>query len=234
MDQQSETNAPSAPHQVIYIAQAPKEKVDIKAAYNIKAATALGIVHIVCGFIALGSDIAGMVTDNFAFATGIWTSIFFFVSGGLAIGGARSGSKCLVVATLVMSIISAVSAGILLIMSAISLKIFGYRYWYEGSPVSYALLIAMGVLMLAIAIASASLTCYPLCCQSTKQGAVHYNPNQVPASVLVNADQMAALSLPPLQNLHTHSSTSVKLLSDSADPPTYQDVAGVGSTYQKF
>jgi len=232
MDQQSETNAPSAPHQVIYIAQAPKEKVDIKAAYNIKAATALGIVHIVCGFIALGSDIAGMVTDNFAFATGIWTSIFFFVSGGLAIGGARSGSKCLVVATMVMSIISAVSAGILLIMSAISLQIFGYRYRYEASPVTYALLISMGVVMLAIAIASASLTCYG--CGSTKQGTVHYNPNQVPASVLVNADQMAALSLPPLQNLHTHSSTSVKLLSDSADPPTYQDVAGVGSTYQKF
>jgi len=237
MDQQTETNAASSPHQVIYIVQAPKEKVDIKAAYNIKAATALGIVHIVCGFIALGSDIAGMVTDNFAFATGIWTSIFFFVSGGLAIGGARSGSKCLVVATLVMSIISAVSAGILLIMSAISLQIFGYhyRYRYEASPVSYALLIAMGVVMLAIAIASASLTCYPLCCRSTKQGTVHYNPNQVPASVLVNADQMAALSLPPLQNLHTHSSTSVKLLSDSADPQTYQDVAGgVGSTYQKF
>jgi len=234
MDQQTETNAASSPHQVIYIVQAPKEKVDIKAAYNIKAATALGIVHIVCGFIALGSDIAGMVTDNFAFATGIWTSIFFFVSGGLAIGGARSGSKCLVVATLVMSIISAVSAGILLIMASISLQIFGYRYRYEASPVSYALLIAMGVVMLAIAIASASLTCYPLCCRSTKQGTVHYNPNQVPASVLVNADQMAALSLPPLQNLQTHSSTSVKLLSDLADPPTYQDVAGVGSNYQKF
>jgi len=235
MDQQTETIAASSPHQVIYIVQAPKEKVDMKAAYNIKAATALGIVHIVCGFIALGSDIAGMVTSNFAFATGIWTSIFFFVSGGLAIGGARSGSKCLVVATLVMSIISAVSAGILLIMAAISLQIFGYhyRYRYEASPVSYALLIAMGVVMLAIAIASASLTCYPLCCQSTKQGAVHYNPNQVPAMAGASV-QMAALSLPPLQNLQTHSSTSVKLLSDSADPPTYQDVAGVGSNYQKF
>merc|ERR1711974_217532 len=104
------------------------------------AATALGIIHIVCGFIALGSDIAGMVTDNFSFATGIWTSILFFVSGGLAIGGARSGNKCLVVATMVMSIISAVSAGILLIMSAISLQIFGYHYQYRygTSPVSYA------------------------------------------------------------------------------------------------
>merc|ERR1712212_387277 len=83
----------------------------------------------------------------------------------------------------VMAIISAVSAGILLIMSAISLQIFGYHYRYH-SPVSYALLIAMGVTMLVIAIASASLTCYPLCCRSTKQGTVHYNPNQVPTSIL--------------------------------------------------
>jgi len=236
MDQHSETNAPNAPHQVIYIIQAPKEKVDIKDAYNIKAATALGIIHIICGFIALGSDIAGMVTSNFTFATGIWTSILFFVSGGLAIGGARSGNKCLVVATMVMSIISAISAGILLIMSAIWLEIFGheYRYRYGTSPVSYVLLIAMGVTMLVIAIASASLTCYPLCCRSTKQGAVHYKPNQVPTSVLVNANQMAALNLPPLQDLQAHPSTSVQLLSDSAEPPTYQDVAGVGSNYQKF
>merc|ERR1719278_1659681 len=185
MDQQSETNAPQ---QVIYIIQAPKEKVNIKDAYNIKAATALGIIHIICGFIALASDIAGMVTSHGAFATGIWTSILFFVSGGLAIGGARSGNKCLVVATMVMSIISAISAGILLIMSAISLEIFGH----------------------------------------------HYQPNQVPTSVLVNANQMAALNLPPLQDLQAHPSTSVQLLSDSAEPPTYQDVAGVGSNYQKF
>merc|ERR1712045_828557 len=183
MDQQSGTNAPTAPHQVIYIIQAPKEKVNIKDAYNIKAATALGVIHIICGFIALGSDIAGMVTSHGAFATGIWTSILFFISGGLAIGGARSGNKCLVVATMVMAIISAVSAGILLIMSSISLSVFNsysyrYRDYYGLSHVSDGLLIAMGATMLIVAIASASLTCYPLCCRSTNQAAVHYRPNQ--------------------------------------------------------
>merc|ERR1711971_1049521 len=95
MEQQSEPT--NAPHQVIYIIQAPKEKVDIKDAYNLKAATVLGVIHIVCGFIALGSDIAGMVNgDVTAAATGIWTSVFFFVSGGLAIGGARSGRQAAV------------------------------------------------------------------------------------------------------------------------------------------
>jgi len=234
MEQQSEPT--NAPHQVIYIIQAPKEKVDIKEAYNLKVATVLGVIHIVCGFIALGSDIAGMVNgDVTAAATGIWTSVFFFVSGGLAICGARSGNKCLVVATMVMAIISAISAGILLIMAAISLHFIGYyRYRGELAPVSYVLLIAMGATMLIIAIASASLTCHPLCCRSTKQAAVHYNPNQVAASVVVKADQLAALNLPTVQDLQEHPSTSIQLLSDSAEPPAYQDVAGVGSNYQKF
>merc|ERR1712088_549103 len=134
--------------------------------------------------------ISGMVHGNMTLATGIWTSVFFFISGGLAIGGARSSNKCLVVATMVMAIISAVSAGILLIMSSISLSVFGqysygYRNHYEFSKVPYGLLIAMGATMLIVAIASASLTCYPLCCRSTKQGAVHYRPNQVTTSILV-------------------------------------------------
>merc|ERR1712062_412539 len=85
---------PSTPHQDIYIVQ---------------AATVLGIIHIVFGLISLGIEITNLVVDgNGNVATGIWTSVFFFISGGLAIGGARSGNKCLVVATLVMAIISAV------------------------------------------------------------------------------------------------------------------------------
>merc|ERR1712212_1273445 len=204
--------------------QAPKEKVNIKDVYNVKAATVLGVIHIVCGFIALGSDIAGLVNgDVTAAATGIWTSVLFFVSGGLAIGGARSGNKCLVVATMVMAIISAVSAAILLIMSAIQLGIGsryrGGRYMDGMTPVFFGLLIAMGASMLIVAIASASLTCYPLCCRSTKQGTVHYNPNQVqqqePASVLVNANQIAAFNLPAVKDMQANSSTSVQLLSDS-------------------
>merc|ERR1712228_866127 len=216
---------PSAPHQVIYIVQAAKEKVNIKDAYNVKAATVLGIIHIIFGLISLGIEITNLVVDgNGNVATGIWTSVFFFISGGLAIGGARSGNKCLVVATLVMAIISAVSAGILLILSSI-LLVSSYRYSVMTS-LAFGLLIGTGATMLIIAIASASLTCKPLCCGSSNQGTVHYNPN------LVN--QVAALNLTTLQDPQAHPSTSVQLLPNSSAPPAYQDVAGVGSNYQKF
>merc|ERR1712076_85831 len=216
---------PSAPHQVIYIVQAAKEKVNIKDAYNVKAATVLGIIHIIFGLISLGIEITNLVVDgNGNVATGIWTSVFFFISGGLAIGGARSGNKCLVVATLVMAIISAVSAGILLILSSI-LLVSSYRYSVMTS-LAFGLLIGTGATMLIIAIASASLTCKPLCCGSSNQGTVHYNPN------LVN--QVAALNITTLQGPQAHPSTSVQLLPNSSAPPAYQDVAGIGSNYQKF
>ena len=198
MKQQNEPSVPPSP-EVIYFIQAPKEKVNLKDAYNSKAATALGVVHIVCGLIALGADITGMVNGDLPLATGtgIWTSVFFFVSGAVGIGGAQSGNKFLVMATLETAIINAVFAGILLIMSAISLvqfqelTSFNYRYMDERSPLMSEVqlsarktwvLIAMSATMLVTAIVSASLACSPLCCRSTRQATFHYNPKQVHAT----------------------------------------------------
>ena len=81
---------PNAPNQVVFIIQAPKEKMNLKDVYNIKAAKALGIIHIICGFITLVAEIGSLMSgDYFTVGNGIWTSVIFFVSGGLAIGGAR-------------------------------------------------------------------------------------------------------------------------------------------------
>merc|ERR1711872_616217 len=197
-------NEPSPPQQVAYAVQAPTTNVRddnqaIKENYSVKAATVLGVVHIMCGIIAFSCEIDVLVwtigrIPPGTLGTGIWSSVFFFISGGLAIGGAQSGKKCLVVATLIMAIISAVSAGILLIMSAIFLPIHDYYSDYDNYPTgsynyynyynvkntvpSMSLLIAMGVTMLIVAIISAALTCKPLCCRSDDQRAVHSQPNQ--------------------------------------------------------
>ena len=136
-------NWPNARHQVIYMGEEPKEKVNIRDAYNVKAATVLGVIHTVCGVIALGSEI---VWGN---AGQIWISVLFFVSGGVSFGGARCGNKSLVVASMAMAIISALAAGILTIVSAIHLTYVSIR------------LVVMGAMMLGITIASASLTSYP-------------------------------------------------------------------------
>ena len=74
---------------------------------------------------------------------------------------------------MVMSIISAVCAGGLLIASSISWDIntYGpYSYYSRGvSATDYMLLILMGLTTLIAAIISASLTCKPLCCRPVKQ-----------------------------------------------------------------
>ena len=128
--------------QVVYI-EPPTLTQNIEAAYNKKRATGLGFLHIFCGVVVLIADISLTVrhTKFFSmgrifgshFFTGIWTSVFFLVSGGLAVGGGRSGNKYLVVATLVSSIISAVTAGFLLIHSSVALDNTNYDFETYGS-----------------------------------------------------------------------------------------------------
>ena len=148
---EEQQNEPKGLQQVIDSIEAHKEeRENIKDAYNVKAAKALGIIHIICGFIALVTETAGLVSGFFV-GTGIWTSVFFFVSGGLAIRGARNGNKFLVVATMVMAIISAICGGILLVKSAIFLSI-SYSYGRRPTHELYGanslwLLILMGATM---------------------------------------------------------------------------------------
>ena len=120
--------------------------------------------------------------------------MFFIITGGLVIVGARSGNKCLVVATLVMAILSAIMACTLLSLAGISMSMT-----YIGSEgfITSTIEMVIGGVMLIVGITSASLTCRPLCCSqsSGQQGLVYYAPNQV---------ELASLNLPHLPTLPTH------------------------------
>ena len=123
-----EQSVPNAAHQAINVAEAPNEKANVKDGCYTIAATVFGVLQIICGVITIifESDYMNIISSNISYesysmpsslGTGIWTSVLFFISGGLAIGGAHTGNKCLVVATMVMSIISAVAAMFLIILS---------------------------------------------------------------------------------------------------------------------
>jgi len=208
---------PAAPQpQVIYIVQStPRQSV--RESYAARTAAVLGGLLVLGGLAVLIADIVGIVHGSAPIATGIWTSVFFIVSGGLAIGGARSGNKCLVVATLVMTVISAVSAGILLILASIQIGGEAYQcgYRYDGYGNSYSctstavfgLQIGVSLALLVAAIVLASLTCRPLCCRpATAPGCVQYTPAPAPAPALASQDL----------------------------PPAYHTVEGEGSKYHKF
>eukprot|EP00092_Neocalanus_flemingeri_P058909 GFUD01070305.1.p1 GENE.GFUD01070305.1~~GFUD01070305.1.p1 ORF type:complete len:175 (-),score=15.70 GFUD01070305.1:243-767(-) len=127
--------------QPVYIVVEKSSKKSIKESYQAKAATIIGIFHIICGLVAFGTGVGLIINDigdrygTFGIiSTGIWSGVFFFISGGLSIGSARNGNSCLVISTMVMSIFSAVSAGVLIIFSGLGLGIGGcnnYSYYHQ-------------------------------------------------------------------------------------------------------
>jgi len=62
----------------------------------------------------------------------------------------------------------------------------------------------------------------------------HYFSNQVPASVFVIPDKIAALKLPTAEDPQAYTSTSVPVSLDAAKLPAYQEVAKVDTGYHKF
>ena len=117
-------------------------------------------------------------------------SAFFCVSGGIAIGGAQSGNKCLVVATKEMSIIFALFALVLVIfatyfvvtvLNSPNLALVGL-----GQDAGWAMLTILLLLsMVIVPTISACLACTPLSSQKRpSEGVVQtnqaqYHPNQV-------------------------------------------------------
>ena len=58
---------PTAPQQVIYIIQMPKETMaNIKECYLVRAATTLGGIHIVCGIAVLIASVTGIMFHAFS------------------------------------------------------------------------------------------------------------------------------------------------------------------------
>ena len=93
-------NGPSEPDEVVNNSQVPMEdNKTLKDAYSTKAATIFGIFQIIIGVVSFFGEIYGTyVYGDAGFLFFAVASAFLCVSGGIAIGGAQSGNKCLVVA----------------------------------------------------------------------------------------------------------------------------------------
>ena len=132
-------------------------------------------VSVVCYILSVLNAIGGL------FAPAV-PSVFFCVSGGIAIGGAQSGNKCLVMATKKMSIVFALSAVALLIF--VTFWVFSVldRLWLQGWAVLPILLLLSMVIVPTI---SACLACKALRSQKrpseeiVQTNQTHYHPNQV-------------------------------------------------------
>ena len=108
----------SSQPQVIHPVEPATTTDNMRAAYAKTSANVLGWIHVLCGVSTLAADIPLILLPSYIylddrysyssrfaydhFFTGVWTS----VSGVMAILGARTGNKYLVLATIVVSIVS--------------------------------------------------------------------------------------------------------------------------------
>merc|ERR1711915_1082592 len=149
-----------------------------KANYKTRPAIFIGIIHIICGFLALGGNIGQFFTNTSfhwgLFGTGIWSSMFFFISGGLSVCSGKNPNSCLVISTMVMSIFSAISAGILIIFSSFGIA-FDVHHFPSTSTQGllcflHILQLLSGVTELFMSITSSSLACKAFCCSEEVEG----------------------------------------------------------------
>jgi len=227
-------------HQVVQITEEPEEKARMKNNCYVKAATVLGVIQIICGIIAL----VVLYNDNaFSFSKGIWTFTLFSFTGMLTISEAHSINRWLMAGSMVLAINSVVSAGFLLIYDGISHGFsysVGYNFGYVINVGSYndeysnyggnsdnndqsynytstadVLKVVMAWMMLTVSTASALLTAFTHLCP-TGQSKLRESGR------LVQYNSTSTSTNPTnLQDL-----PAAKLSSD--DPPTYQEVAGLG------
>merc|ERR1712215_330631 len=155
-----------------------------KANYNTSSAILIGIIHIICGFLALSGNVGLFFTStrfNWGlFGTGIWSSIFFFVSGGLSVCSGKNPNSCLIISTLVMSVFSAISAGALIIASRFGIDLDPDIVYHQNSLTQgllyffHILQLLSGVMELFMSIASSSLACKAFCYSEKVEGSNPY------------------------------------------------------------
>jgi len=225
--------------QPIYIiVEKHSNKKSVKESYQKKAAGIIGIIHILCGLVAFGTGVGLIFSNSLKFVVcGILSSVFFFISGGLSIGSCRSGNSCLVAGTLVMSIFSAICAGIL-ILSGIDLGVGECSYFYSSyycndvTTVLYWLQVLTGITEMILAITSSSLSCKAICCREKQDTSVPSNRVIYKPSGDANiTTDIASLALLGRQITEPNGE-------DRKDLPKYEDLVGIEEgtnfDYQKF
>merc|ERR1711962_495189 len=177
MEEQRYTTTPAPVPQVIYVKNTKKSTKETYAAKTVKV---LGCFQILCAVIALSLEIFIISSPrNQSIATGVWCSVIFFTTGILSLLGARFKNLCLVITTMVMSIISSLSAAILLILS-IMWSIIPYHTRHTGIILSYSVMAFFGLVMLVISIVISGFTCRATCCRpDSKEGKVYCAGDQV-------------------------------------------------------
>ncbi|XP_005998396.1 membrane-spanning 4-domains subfamily A member 4A-like [Latimeria chalumnae] len=166
---------------------------------------ALGVTQILTGIITIILGIILVCTPLCSFPALVgapfWSGIFFITSGSLSVASANKPKVTLVKATLGMNIISAVFAGITIILYMFDFDyIWSYHcsnfqensyYYYETCTVakvlctgSKAILLILSLLEFAVSISVSAFSCKGVCYENTPNTVIYIqNTHQGPVAV---------------------------------------------------
>ena len=130
MKEEGSINPDQSQPEVTYIVESGQQKQNVKTVYPHTLVTVLGSLQICCAVVVLTLEISAILVQKgkekeyvqslYYIAFVCTPAVIFFISGVLTISGSfrnRNGNKGLLVVTMVMTIISAILAGFLSIMS---------------------------------------------------------------------------------------------------------------------
>merc|ERR1711915_661366 len=176
----------------------------LKANYKTKFAILIGMIHIICGFLAFSGNlglfffVSSTRFHTGFFGTGIWSSIFFFISGGLSVCSGKNPNSCLIISTLVMSVFSAISAGALIIACRFGIDLDPDIVYHQNSLTQgllyffHILQLLAGVMELFMSITSSSLACKAFCYSEKVEGSNPYTV-QYSSHGIIDSEQITAL-----------------------------------------
>ncbi|ELU09900.1 hypothetical protein CAPTEDRAFT_190045, partial [Capitella teleta] len=136
-------------------------------------AKGLGIVQITLGILSIIFHIPTIVYhfEALMIGHGIWCGIFYIITGGLTLGAAKNKNKCMIVASLTLSILASVAASAQVSLSVVN-AIFVREYWeydydHAGEVAINAIIALFGLIAFIICIITSALGCKALYFGST-------------------------------------------------------------------
>merc|ERR1712013_926459 len=142
---------------IIIVVEKSSTKVSLEKSYKPRAATVIGAIHILCGLVACVSNIALLLAvyrfHVGVFGTGIWSSVFFIISGSLSICSGKNTNSCLIISTI-----------------GLAHDGYGCRYYdcHVDPEIFHGIQLLVGIIEMVLAISSASLSCKATCCRDKK------------------------------------------------------------------
>jgi len=162
---------------------------------------------------------------------GIWCGIFPTIAGGVGIASAKKPSKCIIIALMVLSILSAVMTIPNLTIDSIGVAIStdGYHSYHAGLAATYSINLILALAAGIISIVVGAYTCQAVCCRKSTTGSVIYNP----AASVAQSIPMTNLGLTSV--IHTGQTAAhnqhLPAAESQSQPPAYSTLANTANEY---